>query len=101
MTPVRLTRPYVGLSPTIPQHAAGSRMEPPVSVPSAPRTSPAATAAPDPLLDPPETCPARHGFCTSPECGLSPNGPVASSDMLSLPSVTAPAATSRVTAVHS
>ena len=29
------TRPYVGLKPTIPQHAAGMRIEPPESVPSA------------------------------------------------------------------
>ena len=33
MIPYRLTRPYVGFSPTIPVSAAGWRMEPPVSVP--------------------------------------------------------------------
>jgi hypothetical protein len=27
--------PYVGFKPTIPQNAAGARIEPPVSVPSA------------------------------------------------------------------
>src|SRR5215470_5250769 len=101
MAPARLTRPYVGLSPTMPQHAAGSRIDPPVSEPSAPNASPAATAAPEPLDDPPETCPDFHGLSTSPWCGLSPNGPSASSVMFSLPSVTAPAAVSRATAVHS
>src|SRR5438309_1997834 len=35
----------------MPQQAAGSRIEPPVSEPTAPRTRPAATAAPPPLED--------------------------------------------------
>ncbi len=34
---------------------AGTRPEPAVSVPSANDTSPAATATPEPALDPPET----------------------------------------------
>ena len=39
--------------PTIPQSAAGWRIEPPVSVPSAHGASPAATAAADPPEEPP------------------------------------------------
>ena len=39
----------------MPQQAAGNRMEPPVSVPSAPRASPAATATAEPLEEPPDT----------------------------------------------
>ena len=35
INPYRDTRPYVGLTPTIPQKAAGSRTEPPVSEPRA------------------------------------------------------------------
>ena len=35
INPYRDTRPYVGLTPTTPQKAAGSRTEPPVSVPRA------------------------------------------------------------------
>ena len=35
-TPVRLTRPNVGLIPTTPLTAAGTRIDPPVSVPTAP-----------------------------------------------------------------
>ncbi len=66
ITPARLTRPYVGLSPTTPQQAAGSRIEPPVSLPIAPATSPAATAAAEPLDEPPAAWPGFHGFCTSP-----------------------------------
>jgi hypothetical protein len=50
----------------MPQQAAGSRMEPPVSLPRAPGKSPAATPAPEPLEEPPETCPARQGFWTWP-----------------------------------
>ena len=58
MAPARLTRPYVGLSPTTPQQPAGSRMEPPVSEPTAPAKKPAATPAPEPLDEPPVACPA-------------------------------------------
>lgn len=47
------TRPRVGLSVTSPQIAAGIRSEPPPSLPWASGTRPAATAAADPLLDPP------------------------------------------------
>src|SRR5438876_11559883 len=85
----------------MPQQAAGSRIEPPVSEPTAPRTRPAATATPPPLEDPPAAHPGRHGFWASPWCGLSPNGPSASSVMLSLPRPTAPARRSRRTASHS
>ena len=35
INPYRDTRPYVGLTPTVPQKEAGSRTEPPVSVPRA------------------------------------------------------------------
>ena len=35
-TPYRLTRPQVGLIPTMPQAAAGNLIEPPVSLPSDP-----------------------------------------------------------------
>ena len=41
--------------PTMPQRAAGWRMEPPVSLPSAQSASPAATAAAEPPLLPPGT----------------------------------------------
>jgi hypothetical protein len=54
-TPRRLTAPKLGLKPTTPQHAAGTRTEPPVSVPIAATAAPLATAAADPLDDPPGT----------------------------------------------
>ena len=62
MSPKAPTRPMVGFSPAMPQNAAGSRIDPPASVPSAPRQSPAATAAPDPLEDPPVIRPVFHGL---------------------------------------
>ena len=52
-TPRRLTRAVGRLDPGEPQKAAGPRTEPPVSVPTAPGTNPAATAAPAPLDEPP------------------------------------------------
>ena len=66
MAPWRLTRPYVGRKPVIPQNAAGVRIEPDVSEPSAKGTSPAATALPDPLDDPPDQRERSHGFRPAP-----------------------------------
>ena len=57
-----LTRPMVGRIPTMPFTDDGSRMEPPVSVPSAPRQVRAATAAPDPPLDPAGKRSGFHGL---------------------------------------
>ena len=57
--------------PTMPQNDAGWRIEPPVSVPVAPRHSRAATAAAEPPEEPPGTrsLPSRgpHGFFTGPK----------------------------------
>jgi len=49
----RGTRSRCGLSPKIPQHAAEIRIDPAPSAPSAAGTMAAATAAADPLLEPP------------------------------------------------
>jgi len=54
-TPSVLTRPGVGLVPTILLNAAGIRPEPAVSVPKLKHTSPLATTEADPELDPPLT----------------------------------------------
>ena len=48
-TPSSETRPWVGLCPTRPQHAAGIRIEPAESVPSAASASPALASAPPSL----------------------------------------------------
>src|SRR6202007_1214948 len=81
--------------PTIPQNAAGWRMEPPVSVPVAPTHRPAATAAAEPPDEPPGTSfwsqpRRRHGDTTGPKHDVSFDEPMANSSLLSLPSSTAP-----------
>ena len=90
-----LIRPMVVLSPTTPHHAAGSRTEPPVSVPIAQGARPAATATPDPALDPPGVrCTARsHGFQGVPNCWLVPQPPMANCTVWVFPSTIMPAAT--------
>src|SRR5438067_986874 len=62
ISPALLTRPNVGLIPTVPHSEDGMRMEPPVSEPVAPRHIPEARAAPDPPLDPPGIRVVSHGF---------------------------------------
>src|SRR5215831_16123279 len=94
--PQREQRPYVGLIPTVPVIAAGWRIEPPVSVPVAPRQRPAATAAAEPPEDPPGTSGRldpwrRQGLTTGPKRLISFEDPIANSSLLSLPSITAPA----------
>ena len=61
----------MGLKPTTPQQAAGMRIEPPESEPSAASASPAASAAAEPPLEPPATRPGATGFGTQPKCGFS------------------------------
>src|SRR5579884_3892240 len=56
------TESKVGLMPTTPQSAAGTRIEPPVSVPSEPKHRQAATAAADPLDEPPVARLGSWGF---------------------------------------
>ena len=62
MAPARLTRVTVGLRPVTPHIAAGWRSEPPVSVPSEPKTMRAATAAAEPLEEPPGTWSVFQGL---------------------------------------
>ena len=56
-TPAVLSKPRVGLRPTMPFSAAGTRPEPAVSVPRAKATVPLATATAEPELEPPEIRP--------------------------------------------
>src|ERR1035441_7098057 len=98
--PARLTRPYVGLIPVIPQSAEGAQIEPAVSVPVPPRMRPAATAAPVPLDDPPVARSRFQGFFGGGQ-GRSKPAPVANSLLASLPTITVPASASRATVVAS
>ena len=81
--------------PTVPVKAAGWRIEPPVSVPVAPRHKCAATAAAEPPEEPPGTSGVfaplrRHGEVTGPKYDVSFDEPMANSSLLVLPSSTAP-----------
>ena len=96
-TPSVGSRPGVGLSPTIPLNAAGTRPEPAVSVPSARSTSPSATATAEPELDPPETYAGSTALRTAPYGLRVPTSPVANWSRLVVPSTSAPAARSRAT----
>ncbi len=62
----RLVRSRLGLRPTSPQQDAGIRIEPPMSLPWATGTIPAATAAADPPLDPPGEWVSDHGLWAAP-----------------------------------
>ena len=84
--------PWRAFSPTAPQNAAGRRIEPAVSVPSAAKTAPVATATADPPLEPPALRAGSHGLAAA---GVVT--PKASSCVAVLPRMTAPASRSRVT----
>src|SRR5688572_32931902 len=85
----------------MPQSDAGVRIEPPVSVPSAAAVKPDATAAPEPLLDPPEWCSLFHGLRAGGHGRSNDGPPCANSCVESLPTNTAPASYSFRTAVAS
>ena len=71
-TPASGIRPQVVLRPAIPQHAAGIRIEPPVSEPYETSASPLATATADPLDEPPGTRSGSSGLTGVPKAALIP-----------------------------
>ena len=87
--------------PAQPTMAAGWRIDPPVSVPNAPGTSRAATAAALPPEDPPGVRDRSHGFMVGPYALFSVDEPMANSSIFSLPTITAPACFSLRTTVAS
>src|SRR5262245_367722 len=93
MMPVLGTRPKVGLTPTMPQNAAGPMIDPPVSVPTDRGISRAATAAPEPEDEPHAHRSRSHGF------EVVALEPAANSKVYSLAIRTAPAASSRSASV--
>src|SRR5579863_6152023 len=98
MAPVRGTRPKVGRSPVSPQRILGPMMLPPVSLPTAKATNPAAVAAPGPALDPDDPSSSTHGFMVMPPNQISFS---ASAPILSLATSTAPASLRRFTTAAS
>ncbi len=59
-------RARVGLSATSPQKLAGMRIDPPMSLPCAEGTRPAATAAAEPPLEPPGVWSRCQGLWVAP-----------------------------------
>ena len=92
-----VTRPRCGLSPKSPQQADGIRIDPPPSPPMPIATSPAATAAAVPPLDPPGDRRVSQGLRVMPCASDSVNGHWPNSGMFVRPTTTAPAARSRRT----
>ncbi len=86
LMPARVTRPKLGLKPTTPQNAAGRMTEPPVWVPSATGTMPSATAAAEPLDEPPGVRAGSWGLV------VRPASQPANSVVTVLPRMIAPAA---------
>ena len=89
--PPRLIAPTVGLKPKQPQKLAGRRIEPNTWVPIATLTAPTATAAAEPLLDPPGVRAKSHGLRVARGCIQ------ANSVVTVLPTIKAPAARSAAT----
>src|SRR6266851_2850737 len=75
----------------MPHRAAGWRIEPPVSGPSAHGASPSATAAALPPEEPPGTRSRSHGLRTGPKPEFSLEDPIANSSWLVFASRLAPA----------
>ena len=65
-TPASDKRPWLGRMPKMPQKLAGMRTDPPVSVPIAKLDEASATAAADPLDEPPGTRPGALGLVGAP-----------------------------------
>ena len=100
--PLRLTRPMVGFRPTRPQTDDGLRIDPSVSLPTAAAHRLAATAAPEPELEPEQLRSSAYGLRVRPPRALQPLllwllRMLAHSLRLVLPRITAPAARSRCT----
>src|SRR3954470_13737226 len=98
--PARLTNPTVGFIPTTPHSDAGLMIEPIASVPMAPATRFAETAAAGPELGPPVLRSSAYGFRESLARPLQPPADprpraFAHSLMFDLPRITHPASRSR------
>src|SRR5882762_2598038 len=93
--------PWVALRLTTPQKEAGMRAEPPSSTPMEMSTVPDATAEPEPPEDPPAERVGSTGLRGGPNQLDSPVPDVAKSSMLSLPTMVAPASSSRSTTTAS
>src|SRR4030081_2141201 len=80
-------KPNVVFRPTMPQHAAGTRIDPAVSVPKATSAAPVPTATALPEEDPPGIRLCRSGFFGVPKNSFKPEGATANSVMFVLPTM--------------
>src|ERR1700736_3231308 len=90
--------PQLGLWPHTPHQCDGTRIEPPMSLPSSRAVIPVATAAAEPPDDPPVVRAMSHGLLVVPKIGLKVCQSPARAGVLVLPKITAPAPRSRCTA---
>ena len=85
----------------MPVKCAGTRTDPPPSLPMPPAEHPAAIAADSPPLEPPGVRPGSHGLHVRPCSGFSVSYPISMSATFVVPSTTAPAARIRATTTAS
>ena len=90
-------RPRVGFSAVTPQHCAGQRNDPSVSLPNPSGVMPVASATASPPLDAPGVRDRSHGLTVAPHSSLSVCQPIAKSGRLVWPIGIAPAARIRST----
>src|SRR6516225_2091977 len=88
-TPWSGTSPNVVFSPTTPQQAAGTRIEPAVSVPKATSANPLCTATAEPLDEPPgiNFLFLLKGLLGVPKKSLTPDGATANSLRFVFPTI--------------
>ena len=91
MLDARGIRPSVGFSVLTPQHCAGQRSDPPVSLPRLSGLTPVASAAASPPLEPPGVRDESQGFRVAPRSSLSVCNRMPSVERLVRPSGIAPA----------
>ena len=85
----------------MPLKCAGTRIDPPPSLPTPPADRPAAMAAASPPLDPPGVRSSAHGLLVRPYSALSVSHAISCSATLVTPRTMAPAARRRATSVAS
>src|SRR6266478_9242402 len=94
-------RPGVGLSPQMPLKWAGTRVDPPPSLPTPAAEHPEAMAAASPPLEPPALRDKSQGLLVLPLIKLSVSYAIRNSGVFVLPKRIAPAARSRAASVAS
>src|SRR5882724_9693271 len=90
-------RPGVGLSPQMPLKCAGTRIDPPPSLPTPPAEHPEAMAAASPPLDPPGVRERSQGLLVRPYRRLSVSQAISSSGVFVTPRMIPPALRKRET----